>query len=179
MSELSEYAMRLLTTVKCSHCGHEQSDTGSEQICEECNEGPMNDRLDEARETMLAESFETDLIKNIGETSKLDYLLKLEKFFDDRDLYLYSGWEDAEILGSPNVSKFWVSLDMKVSKDAELKGILRCTYGEDSEQNTAKYKQLEDGNYYVRVKVLRRLLDKIEMTAKDRAEDIADLESEV
>lgn len=180
MSELSDYAMRLLMNVKCSNCGYERPDTGiSEQICEECNHGKMQDRLVEAREALLAESIETEVVKNIGETSKLDYLLKIEQFFDDRDLYLYHGWEDAQILGSPKVTKFWVTLDLRVAKDTELKGALRCCNGEDSEQNSATYKQLEDGSYFVRFKVLRRLLDKIEMDAKDHAEEIADAESEV
>jgi hypothetical protein len=178
MSELSDYAMRLLMNVECPECGHEQLDTQNNQLCEECGGGPMKDRIMEAKETLLVESIESDLIKNIGETSKLDYLMKMEKFFDNHDLYLFKGWEDAQILEAPVVEKYWVSLDLRVPADCELKGAVRCCSGEES-QNTARYKKLEDGSYYVRFKILRRLLDQIEMDAKDRAEEIADNESEV
>lgn len=178
MSELSEYAMRLLMNVHCPNCGHEQSDNGNDQTCKECH-SPMVERITEAREALLVESIESQLVKNIAETSKLDYLMKFEKFLDDRDLYLYKGWEEGEILGSPDVGKYWVKVDLRVPKDCELKGALRCCNTEDDEQNTVRYKQLEDGSYYVRFKILRRLLDKIEMDSKDRAEEIADDESEV
>jgi hypothetical protein len=178
MSELSDYAMRLLMNLQCENCGHEQPDSGKVELCEKCGIGELQDRAADARECLLAESIESDIVKNIGETSKLDYLLKLEKFFDERDLYLYQGWEDAQIVEAPKVTKFWVTLDLRVSEKTELKGALRCCNGEES-QNSARYKQLEDGSYYVRFKILRRILDKIEMDAKDKAEDIADDESEV
>lgn len=149
MSELSDYAVSLI----------------------------MEDRIDEAKECLLAESIETDLIKSIGEVSALDYLLKLESFFDQRDLYLYRGWEDAQILSRPKIDKFWVTLDLRVDPHTELKGALRCCADQEA-QNTAKYKQLEDGSYFVRFKILRRILDQIETDMKDRAEEIADNESE-
>lgn len=150
MSELTEYAVTLI----------------------------MEDRVEEAKECLLAESIESELVKNISETSKLDYLLKMEKFFDDRDLYLYQGWEDAQILTSPKVDKFWVTLDLRVGPKTELKGALRCCNGEES-QNTVKHKKFEDGSFFIRFKILRRILDKIEMAERDRAEVVADDESEV
>jgi hypothetical protein len=90
---------------------------------------------------------------------------------------LYRGWEDAQILGRPKINKFWVTLDLRVAPHTELKGALRCCSDEES-QNTAKYKQLEDGSYFVRFKILRRILDQIETDMKDRAEEVADNESE-
>jgi hypothetical protein len=137
----------------------------------------MLDRVDEAQEILLAESIEDDLLQRISETSVLDYLMKLEKFFDNRDLYLYKGWEDAQILSQPKVEKFWVSLDLRVSPSTELIGAMRCCSDEEA-QNTVKYKKMEDGTYFVRFKILRRILDQIEMDHKDRAEEIASKESE-
>jgi|ERR1044071_2759436 hypothetical protein len=139
----------------------------------------LEDRIDEAQETLLAESIESDLIQSIGETSQLDYLLKMEKFFDDRDLYVYDGWEDAQVLSSPKIGKYFVTIDLRVPPNCELKGALRLNSSEEEEQNTTSYKTLEDGTHFVRFKILRRLLDKIEMAAKDRAEEITDKESEV
>lgn len=184
MSELYEKvawtdrAMHLLMNLQCENCGHEQPDFGKEALCENCGVGDLKDRGADARECLLVESIESDIVKNIGETSKLDYLMKMEKFFDEHDLYLYKGWEDAQILSAPKVNKFWVTLDLRVSEKTELKGALRCCNGEES-QNQATYKRLEDGSYFVRFKILRRILDKIEMDSKDRAEDIAEDESEV
>jgi hypothetical protein len=79
MSELSNYAMSLI----------------------------LEDRIDEAKECLLAESIESDIIQSVGEVSALDYLLKLEKFFDQRDLYLFRGWQDAQVLSRPKVDRFW------------------------------------------------------------------------
>lgn len=138
----------------------------------------MQDRLDEAQEILIAESIEDDLLQRISETSVLDYLMKLEKFFDERDLYLFRGWEEAQILSQPKVEKFWVTLDLRVGPDTELKGALRCCSDQEA-QNSVKYKKLDDGSYFIRFKVLRRILDRIEMDAKDRSEEIAKKESEV
>ncbi len=138
----------------------------------------MQNRIDEAQEILIAESIENDLLQRISETGILDYLLKLEKFFDDRDLYLFRGWEDAQVLSQPKIDKFWVSIDLRVEKDTELKGALRCCSDQEA-QNTVKYKKLEDGSYFIRFKILRRILDQIEMDAKDRAEEVATKESEV
>ncbi len=175
MNDLISFATNLLMNSQCGKCGHEQLDA---VVCEECGCEQMNDQIEEAQEILLAESIESDLIKNISETSKLDYLLKTEKFFDDRNLFLYDGWEDGQVLSAPKVDKFWVTLDLRVSPKTELTGALRCCNGEES-QNTVQYKKLEDGSFFVRFKILRRILDKIEMSEKDRAEEIADRESEV
>ena len=138
----------------------------------------FEDRIDEAEEMLLCETIENDLLKQINETGSLDYLMKMEQFFDQRDLYLYKGWEDAEIVSAPKIGKFWVTLDLRVPRDAELKGAMRCCSDKEA-QNSVKYKQLEDGSYYIRFKILRRILDKIEMDAKDKAEDTAAKQSEV
>lgn len=138
----------------------------------------MEDRIEEAQEILLCETIENDLLQKINETGSLDYLMKLETFFDQRDLYLYKGWEDAEILSPPKIEKFWVGIDLRIPKDAELRGAMRCCSDREA-QNSVRYKQLEDGSYFVRFKILRRILDKIEMDAKDRAEDLASQESEV
>jgi hypothetical protein len=138
----------------------------------------FEDRIEEAEEMLLCESLENDLLSKINETGALDYLMKIEQFFDQRDLYLYNGWEDAEILSAPKIDKFWISLDLRVPKDCELKGAVR-TCSDKEAQNSVKFKQLEDGSYFIRFKILRRILDKIEMDSKDRAEDQAAKESEV
>lgn len=150
ISPLSEYTMRLI----------------------------MEDRIEEAQEALLCETIENDLLQKINETGSLDYLMKLETFFDQRDLYLYKGWEDAEILSPPKIDKFWVSIDLRVPKGSELQGAKRCASDKEA-QNSVRYKPLEDGSFFVRFKILRRILDKIEMDAKDRAEDLAARESEV
>lgn len=138
----------------------------------------MEDRLTEAQECLLAESIESEIIQAIGETSQLDYLLKFEKFLDERDLYIFHGWEDAQVLCAPKIDKFWVTVDLCVPPNTELKGALRCC-SDAEEQNTVKYRKQEDNSIFVRFKILRRILDKLEMRAKDRAEAIADQQSEV
>jgi hypothetical protein len=138
----------------------------------------LEDRIDEAQEMLLCETIENDLLQKINETGSLDYLMKIEQFFDQRDLYLYPGWEDAQVLEAPKIDRFWVSLDLRVGKDTDLTGSMRCCSDKEA-QNSVKYKQLEDGSYFVRFKILRRILDKIESDAKDRAEDTAQKESEV
>jgi len=138
----------------------------------------MEDRIEEAEEALLCESIENDLLQRINETGALDYLMKIEQFFDQRDLYLFKGWEDAQVLEAPKIEKYWVSLDLRVPEGTELKGAMRCCSDREA-QNSVKYKQLEDGSYFVRFKVLRRILDQIEMNAKDRAEELAAEQTEV
>jgi hypothetical protein len=138
----------------------------------------FEDRIDEAQEALLCETIENDLLAKINEVGVLDYLMKIEQFFDQRDLYLYRGFEDAEILAAPKIDKFWVSLDLRVPRGTELEGTMRCCSDREA-QNSVKYKELEDGSYFIRFKILRRILDKIESDAKDRAEDTAEKESEV
>jgi hypothetical protein len=138
----------------------------------------LEDRIEEAEEMLLCETIESDLLQKINETGSLDYLMKLEQFFDQRYLYLFPGWEDAQILAAPQIGQFWVSLDLRVPKETELHGAKRCCSDREA-QNSVKYTQLEDGSYFVRFKILRRILDKIESDAKDRAEDLAAKQSEV
>jgi hypothetical protein len=138
----------------------------------------LEDRVDEATDAIVAEGIEDELLQQIRSTSELDYLLKLDQFFDERNLYMYDGWENAQILKQPKVDKFWVTLDVRVPKETELKGARRCCAGKEN-QNTVEFKQLEDGSFFIRFHILRRILDKLEMDNRDRANDISDKESAV
>ena len=52
-----------------------------------------------------------DLVRKVYEQDGLlDILTSFEKFLDDSNLYVYSGWMDGVIVEGPNVSKYWVEI---------------------------------------------------------------------
>lgn len=152
MSELSQYAVDLL----------------------------LEGREGDAREALLAESAELNMLKQIGETQMMDYLLKFEQYLDEHDIYLFDkpgvkGWTDGMIQHRPKISDYWVVIYMTVPKTTDLRAATRLI-GDKEAQNEVKYKQNEDGSYLIKFRILRRLLDKIEQANKMRAEEIADRE---
>lgn len=54
-----------------------------------------------------------DLVRKVYEQDGLlDILTSFEKFLDDSNLYVYSGWLDGVIVEGPNVSKYWVEITL-------------------------------------------------------------------
>ncbi len=46
-----------------------------------------------------------------------DILLSVEEYFDNMDLYVFSGWIDGEVVEGPIVSKYWVEVTLKFDRD--------------------------------------------------------------
>ena len=129
-----------------------------------------------AVEEIINEGIEQDIITFIGDTTIFDYLTKFEEYLDNHDITLYDGWDDAIILHSdysPNVRKFWFEVDLKVSKDTDLKGALRIKNGKES-QNKVLVKKLKNGEFIVRFKILKRYLDELEEQNKTKAQSKAE-----
>lgn len=47
----------------------------------------------------------------------LDILVSVEEYLDNMDLYAYKNWIEGEVVEGPIVSKYWVELTLKYTKD--------------------------------------------------------------
>ena len=135
----------------------------------------MEGRDDEAKEMIIAEDISNKMLKAVGEVTLLDYLMKFEEYLDDHDINLFDGWEDAEVICQPKVDKFWVTVYLKTPPHCDIRGAKRILNDKEA-QNEVKGKKLPDGSHILQFKVLRRLLDAVEQTNKEKAKEIADRE---
>lgn len=131
------------------------------------------DDLEGAQNALLMENEEDRLTRRLGDQMLTNYLLKFEEYLDDHDLYLYDGWEDVQVLGKPQVQRFWVVVNLWAAKDVDLAGIQRIKTDQDG-QNQIKVKKLKDGSMVIQVRILRRLLDRVEEKSQDEVEEISD-----
>ncbi len=129
--------------------------------------------LEGAEEALLMENEEDRLTRKLGDNTLTNYLLKFEEYLDDHDIYLYDGWNTVQVLGRPRVQRFWVIVYLWVPKKVDVKGILRIKNDQEG-QNQIKVKKMRDGSSVLEVKVLRRLLDKVEEKSQDEAEEVSD-----
>lgn len=106
----------------------------------------------------------------VRETDQKAYLEGMEQYFDMCDLYAYGPWGDSEIISEPKIGKFWFEVDLKVPKAVDLEGATRLL-GQNKENRILIRKG--DGFYHIRVKILRRILDGIEMRNRHEAEEEA------
>jgi len=60
----------------------------------------------------------TETIQRLFDNEGLrSILLNIEEYFDNMDLYVFENWIDGEIVDGPIVSKYWVEMTLKYSKD--------------------------------------------------------------
>ena len=130
------------------------------------------DDLQGAEQALLMENEEDRLTRKLGDTTITNYLLKFEQYLDDHDIYLYEGWDDVQILGKPEVQRFWFVCNMWVPKKTDLAGIGRIKTDQEG-QNQIKVKKLQDGSRVIQVRVLKRLLDRVEEKSQDEVEEIS------
>lgn len=141
----------------------------------------LEDDDEGAMEWLLLEGEERDLLTNLGgETTLMNYLIKFEEYMDDHDIYLFDGWEDAQIVGKPLVEKFWVTVWLRLGPNAQIAGAKRLMNDKEG-QNTVKFKKLgvdgRDG-YLLKIRVLKRFLDQIEKRNQEKSDQLSDDEIE-
>lgn len=60
----------------------------------------------------------TNTIQSLYDQSGLlDILLGIEEYFDNMDLYAYKNWIKGEVVEGPIVSKYWVEVILKYTKE--------------------------------------------------------------
>lgn len=132
-----------------------------------------------ANEFLLTESEENKIMKAMGGEIKLmNYLLKFEQFLDDHDIYMFKGWDEADIVGNPRVDKFWVTFHLRLQEGSEIEGAKRLQANQKG-QNQIKGIQLDDGSYLLRIKILKKFLDDIEKQNKEKSDQLSDEEVEM
>jgi len=135
----------------------------------------FEDDLVEASDSLLLESEEATIVNQLGDPTLMNYLMKFEQFLDDHDVYLFDGWEDASIPAKPVIEKFWCTFYLIVAGDADLKGGAARIVNDKEAQNKVQTKEHGDG-HLVKIRILKRLLDKMEDEDQIRASDLADAE---
>lgn len=128
---------------------------------------------EEAQHHLLMENTEEQIIRVMGDSNKMNYLMKFEEYLDDHDIYLFKGWEEARIIARPQIDNFWATYYVRVGRNTDLRGALRVMSDKEG-QNTVRYMKDGEGNYILVFKLLRRYLDQIEDKAKDEADQLSD-----
>lgn len=128
---------------------------------------------EEALHHLLMENDEEQITRAMGDSNKMNYLMKFEEYLDDHDIYIFDGWEEAQIITRPVIDTFWTTFYVRLGKNADLRGALRIKNDKEG-QNTVRYKKNGDGSYTLIFKILKRYLDQIEHKSKEKAEQLAD-----
>lgn len=135
----------------------------------------LEDNDEGAADFILTEGLETEIVQNLGgEVTPLNYLLKFEEYLDDHSTYLFTGWEDAEVVKPIKIEKYWCTFYLKVGPKTDFRGALRIRNDKEG-QNSVGRKQI-DGGWLVKFRILRRYLDQIETYNKERADQLSDQE---
>lgn len=138
----------------------------------------LEDDDEGAIERLLLEGDEENIVRSLGgETTLMNYLMKFEEYLDDHDIYLFDGWEHAEVIGQPVVEKFWVTVWLRTKPKTDLRGALRLINDKEG-QNSVKYKKLDDGRHLLKFRILKRYLDQIEKRNQEKSDQLSDDELE-
>ncbi len=148
------------------------SEEGMRRIVDLMLEGDDDD-FQEIKESILLENDEERILRTLGDSTYMNYLLKFEEYLDDHDVYLFDGWDQAKILKPIVIDRFWTEFLVWFSPDADLRGASRITNDKEA-QNSVKVKNLGDSGYILKFRILKRYLDAIEQRSKERAEQLSD-----
>lgn len=132
------------------------------------------DDMEHAKKSLIRENNEEHIVRSLGDSMLMNYLMKFEEYLDDHDIYLFKGWKEGRIIGKPKIEKFWTTFHVWVSPDCDLRGAMRLKNDKEG-QNIVQVKNLgDDMGRIVRFKILKRYLDAIETRNKERAEQLSD-----
>jgi hypothetical protein len=116
---------------------------------------------------IISEGIDDEIDPNTAaELSFLAYLLKFEEFLDSVDIYAFEGWEHGEVLGHPKIGRFWIVVDLVLPEKTDLEGGMRII-GKEGQNRVLVARR--GGHWIVRCKVLRRVLDEIEIRNRREA----------
>lgn len=148
------------------------SEEGMHRIVDLMLDGDDED-FQEIKEAILLENDEERILRTLGDSTFMNYLLKFEEYLDDHDVYLFDGWEDAKILKPVSIDRFWTEFLVWFGPDADLRGASRLTNDKEA-QNSVQVKNLGESGYILKFRILKRYLDAIEQRSKERAEQLSD-----
>lgn len=122
---------------------------------------------------ILLESDKDEVMAGLdGDTTLMNYLFLFEAFLDQHDIYLFDGWEDAQIIGQPVIEKFWITIRVLVDDNVDLRGASRVN--DAMQQGEVRVKKLSSGQTMVTFMILKRQLDQIETLDKEKIEKLSD-----
>lgn len=128
---------------------------------------------DSLSDLILTESEKDEILFALeGETTLMNYIMLFEEYLEEHDIYLFKGWENAQLIGKPIVEKFWITFNLLVDENTDIRGAKRVQQA--MSQGEVKAKKLQDGRRVVQFMVLRRDLDQIEKANKERIDQLSD-----
>lgn len=148
------------------------SEEGMRRIVDLMLEGDDED-FQEIKEAILLENDEERILRTLGDSTYMNYLLKFEEYLDDHDVYLFDGWDEAKMMKPVVIDRFWTEFLVWFGPDADLRGASRITNDKEA-QNSVQVKNLGDKGYILKFRILKRYLDAIEQRSKERAEQLSD-----
>jgi len=148
------------------------SEEGMRHIVDLMLEGEDDD-FQQIQEAIILENDEERIMRNLGDSTFMNYLLKFEEYLDDHDVYLFNGWEEAKVMKPVSIERFWTEFLVHFPPGADLRGANRITNDKEA-QNSVSVKDLGDDGYMLKFRILKRYLDAIEQRSKERAEQLSD-----
>jgi hypothetical protein len=129
--------------------------------------------------------------------SLLDVAIQVEGFLDDLNIYAYPNWFDGQIVGGPNISRYWVQIllkypyksmpDPNAAKVLAKVGV-KCKFIKDTQKvpvkvedrmdyrpGTKKPKLKEEKIWIIELKIPRRFLDEAELEDLEVVDDEVDV----
>lgn len=133
----------------------------------------IDDDDDKLNEHLIFESRMDELLLKVnGQETAVKYLLTFEEFLSNHDIYMFDGWENAQIVGPPIIHQFWCEFSLLVSAKTDLRGAKRLVVNKN-EQNEIKVLELENGNRLLKFKILKTILDNIEKNNNEKILQLA------
>lgn len=132
----------------------------------------LNEDDDALQEYILMEDEKDQVLAGIGgDVTLMNYLLMFEEFLEQHDVYLFDGWDTAQIAHQPKIEKFWAIFYLIVDDKVDLRGAKRVR--DAMKQGSVKAKRLEDGKVLLIFQILKRELDYIENSNKEKIEKLS------
>lgn len=122
---------------------------------------------------MLLESEKDTVLAALGgDPTLINYMMLFEEFLENHDLYLFEGWSSAAFVGKPKIEKFWATFALTVNEGTDMRGAKRVN--DAMPQGQVKAKAMGNGKILVVFQVLKRHLDQIEETNREKIEELSD-----
>lgn len=131
----------------------------------------MNEDEESLTDFLLVESELDEVVGALeGDTTIFNYIMLFEEFLEQHDIYLFKGWDKASVIGRPTVEKFWITVNVLISDDTDIRGAKRVKTAMGQGDVTA---QKVDGGRVITFLILKQDLDQIEETNKERIEKLS------
>lgn len=130
------------------------------------------DDKEQIQSELLFEDYKDKIIRKLGDSTFFEYVMWFEEYLENHDIYLFDGWDDAQLLKPVTIQKFWAIFRLLLPKGTDLQGAKRLINNKEA-QNSIKYVTLPDGRIVMQLKIVKKFLDEIKEKAEEEAKEFA------